>query len=238
MTAIARAVTFDFGQTLADFDPVLLSVRVRERGACIEPDAVERAMAPAWAAYEEAKRGGLVGKDVWCCFMRTLLELGGLQRDSGAVTPKFVDELTDWLFAEQRNRNLWRRPVKDMLELVGDLEARGIPLGIISNSEGRLFELLVELGWASHFRTVADSGVIGVEKPDPKIFQISAERLGVETSELVHVGDAWEADVRGALGAGARAIWFCPREQRPLPERVASCRSAAEVRESLARWGI
>jgi putative hydrolase of the HAD superfamily len=85
---------------------------------------------------------------------------------------------------------------------------------------------------------VIDSGRVGVDKPDPRIFQLAAQALGVQLSEIVHVGDAWEADVLGALGAGAQAIWYAPTDDRALPEGVLACRNAQELRRALRDFGV
>ena len=85
---------------------------------------------------------------------------------------------------------------------------------------------------------MADSGRLGFEKPDPRIFEWAAARLAVPTRDLVHIGDSWEADVRGALGVGARAIWFPADSTRELPARVAACRTAEEIRDTLVAWGV
>ena len=50
----------------------------------------------------------------------------------------------------------------------------------------------------------------GVAKPDPEIFRIALDRLGVDAAAAVMVGDSWANDVVGARAAGIRAIWFNP----------------------------
>ena len=72
--ASVKAVSFDFGQTLADFDHEFLARRVAERGRELD---LRRALADtpaAWLAYGEAKRRGAEGKEGWTAFMRHLLE--------------------------------------------------------------------------------------------------------------------------------------------------------------------
>jgi FMN phosphatase YigB (HAD superfamily) len=227
-----RAVSFDFGQTLADFDHVFLARRVAERG--VELD-LARALADtpaAWSAYGAAKRRGAEGKEGWSAFMTRLLE--------HAVNPPgraLIDDLVNWLWTEQPTKNLWRRPVPGMFELARDLAAATVPVAIVSNSEGRLAELVAEIEPDARFSVIADSGKLGFEKPDPRIFHFAAERIGVEARELLHVGDAWETDVRGALDVGARAVWFAPTETRSLPEGVIISRSADELRKLLRDWG-
>jgi putative hydrolase of the HAD superfamily len=149
-----------------------------------------------------------------------------------------VDEIAAWLFDQQPAHNLWRKPVPGMVELVRELAASGAAVGIVSNSEGRLAELVAELGWADLFGVIADSGRLGIEKPDVRIFQWAAERLDVSADALVHVGDAWEADVVGALAAGARAIWFAPADARALPPAVRAARDATETRAALRGFGV
>ncbi|MFO0567362.1 MAG: HAD-IA family hydrolase [Polyangiaceae bacterium] len=231
------AVTFDFGQTLAELDVDMLARRVAERGARLSPDRARAASPAAWEAYGEAKRSGLVAHDAWCTFMRTLLELSGVEAEG--IEPQLVAaELAEWLWTEQPAQNLWRKPIAGMFELLVELTQAGVPLGVVSNSEGKLSELCSELGIRHHFAAFADSGVVGFEKPDPRIFELVARGLGAAPEDLVHVGDAWDADVIGALGFGARAIWFAPTDDRELPDRVATARDAADVRRVLAEWGI
>ncbi len=127
-----------------------------------------------------------------------------------------------------------------MKELVEELSAHGVRLGIVSNSEGRLAELLAEVGLRSYFQVVADSGLLSFEKPDPRIFEYAARGLGVAPGDTVHVGDAWVADIEGAVGVGAKAIWVTPGVPagHALPPGVVACRSAAEIRATLRALGV
>lgn len=229
-TGKALAVTFDFGQTLADLDPEMLSNRLGERGVRVVPARVEGAVPAAWRAYNASIKSGLGGHP-WKILMARLLE------EAGASAPD-IAESVDWLWTEQPKRNLWRRPVPAMIELVQDLRRAGIPVGVVSNSEGHLAELIHELSWASHFLVVADSGKLGMEKPGREIFEWASSRLGVAMAHIVHIGDSYAADVEGALSAGMKAIWFRGPADYAASDRVAVCQNAAEVRAALAAWGI
>jgi putative hydrolase of the HAD superfamily len=131
-----------------------------------------------------------------------------------------------------------------MKDLLANLLASGTPLGVLSNSEGRLAELLDELDWARYFGVVADSGRLGFEKPDRRIFEWTADRLRVKTTDLIHVGDAWAADIEGALAVGAKAIWITPDADRsqarePLKDgRVVACETAEQIRSALRAWDV
>lgn len=232
-----RAVSFDFGQTLAELDTAMLASRCAERGVSVEIHALDRAVMPAWRAYNTAVRAGHGGHP-WKLLMRTLLDGAGVDASARA-------SLVDWLWEEQPRRNLWRRPIPGMIELVRALRAQGVPVGVLSNSEGRLAELAEELGWRDDFVVIADSGRLGIEKPDPRIFAWTAERLGVPLPDVAHVGDAWSADFLGARAAGMRAVLF--RGDAAMPEgaafpsddpRCARCDDAVSLRRILSAWGV
>ncbi len=225
-----RALSFDFGQTLAELDFEFLARRLRERGAGFDVRAAAAQSHHAWQIYGARKNDGHAV--AWRAMIAAQLEAGGVPQEHSA-------ELGAWLWDEQPRRNLWRRPIPGMIELVRELKRAGTPIAIISNSEGHLAELVAELGWARDFDVVVDSGRLGIDKPDPRIFEHACAELGVVTHELLHVGDAWEADVQGALSALASAIWFDARHrERRLPERVYGAGNAAELREVLARLSL
>jgi HAD superfamily hydrolase (TIGR01509 family) len=225
----ALAVTFDFGQTLCDLDSAMLAGRLAERGVVASAGRLEAGVTAAWRAYDAAIAAGLGGHP-WKTFMSHLLEDAGVP---GALVP----DLCDWLWTEQPRRNLWRRPIAGMIELAREARGAGLPVGVISNSEGRLAELIAEVGWAGDFDVVADSGRLGMEKPDPPIFLWASARLGVPPERVVHVGDSWAADVEGARRAGMRAIGFRLRAPHPFSPGVARADDAAEVRAALVAWG-
>jgi len=225
-----RAVTFDFGQTLAELDYDFLVRRLSERGASLDAAKARAATSDAWARYGQAKSTGHAL--AWRAMMELMLERGG-------VPAARLTELGDWLWSEQPRQNLWRKPLPGMIELVRELRRARVPLGILSNSEGQLQRLVDELGWSGDFEVVVDSGRVGVDKPDARIFQLACTALAVEASQLLHVGDSWEADVEGALNSGSHAVWFDARHrERSLPSRTYGAADAGELREVLARLGL
>ncbi|MEZ4226017.1 MAG: HAD family hydrolase [Polyangiaceae bacterium] len=226
MVRLAGAITFDFGQTLAELDYAFLVHRLEERDLRLEETDLRAGAADAWSAYGEAKRSAATGFAAWSSFMRSLLVSAGCPQPALAPT-------VDWLWSEQPRRNLWRRPIPGMFELAQELGQRGARVGILSNSEGHLAELVEELGKREAFLDITDSGKLGIEKPDPRIFRHAAERLQVEVHQICHIGDSWEADVRGALDAGCRAVYFSPEPPlQPHPD-VAWTRDARALRTLL-----
>jgi HAD superfamily hydrolase (TIGR01549 family) len=207
-----------------DLDLDFLARRLGERGVTVEPAALAAAAPAAWRRYDE--RVDPAGGHPWRELMATLLD------GADVANP---GPLVDWLWDEQPRHNLWRAEIPGMVALARELGARGIGVAVLSNSEGRLAELLAEIGIADAFAAVIDSGRVGIEKPDRRIFDHTLAVLGA-SEPGIHIGDSWPADVMGALGAGWRAIWF-GRRARPVDDpRVAVVRDAAETRAVLARW--
>ena len=108
------------------------------------------------------------------------------------------------------------RAVEGAAALVTAIRARA-RVGVISNNlieETR--EKLAFCGLTSLVDAVVVSGDEGISKPDPRLFHIALDRLGVTAGETVMFGDSWAADIVGAARAGIRRVWFNPR-RRPKP---------------------
>jgi HAD superfamily hydrolase (TIGR01549 family) len=202
-----------------DLDLAFLARRLAERG-------VAAAAPAAWRHYDALVDPA--GGHPWRALMAALLAGAG-------VVPDRIDPLVDWLWDEQPRANLWRAQIPGMVALARDLTGRGVRVAILSNSEGRLAELLAEIGIADAFAAIIDSGRVGIEKPDRRIFDHALAVLGA-TRPGIHIGDSWPADIAGALGAGWRAIWFGRRAAPVDDPRVAVAHDAAEVRAVLDRW--
>lgn len=145
----------------------------------------------------------------------------GYSRELG-ISDGLVEVAIDILAETFRRPRLWARIIPGSVEALGRIAATGVPIGIVSNSDGTLAERLLDEklcqvgpGPGVEVGVICDSMAVGVAKPDPKIFEIALEAVGVAPEEAIHVGDTVEADVAGALAAGVRPIHldphgFCP----------------------------
>jgi FMN phosphatase YigB (HAD superfamily) len=90
-------------------------------------------------------------------------------------------------------------------------------LGVVSNFYGNLDVLLEEGRLAPFLDAVVESAREGIEKPDPAIYRLAAQRMRLAPEDLVMVGDNFDRDVRAARRVGMRAIWL-RRGSAPPPE--------------------
>ncbi|HEY4225450.1 MAG TPA: HAD family hydrolase [Pseudolysinimonas sp.] len=100
------------------------------------------------------------------------------------------------------------RPYDDVLPALDALAVAGIPLGVVTNGSSSAQRGKIALIGAERFAVVAVTGEHGVAKPDPRIFGIALEELGLPAGDVVHVGDSLRADVAGAQAAGIATVWL------------------------------
>ena len=86
------------------------------------------------------------------------------------------------------------------------LKEQGYEIGIISNFDSRLFNVLRGLGMAELFDTITISSLAHAAKPAPKIFQFALDKHAMDPDDAVHVGDSRRDDVEGARKAGLQAV--------------------------------
>jgi putative hydrolase of the HAD superfamily len=102
-------------------------------------------------------------------------------------------------------------------------------LGVVSNFYGNLDGILRAEGLRAHFAVVADSGVLGVTKPDPEIFLHAARTLGIRPQECVMVGDSVPRDIKGAAAAGMKQALVCAKAEAPDAGQDWTVRTVAEL---------
>jgi putative hydrolase of the HAD superfamily len=105
-------------------------------------------------------------------------------------------------------------PRSDAVSTLGELRRRGYRLGLITNCSEEVQQLWNETAFAESFDALVFSCDVGAAKPDPRIYAIASERLGVAPDETAFVGDGDNDELSGAERAGMRAIQLrVPDEQ-------------------------
>lgn len=88
-------------------------------------------------------------------------------------------------------------------ELKGQFE-----LGIVSNFDTRLYQVIEVLGLAEYFSTITLSTATGVAKPQPEVFQAALAKHDCVPKQAIHIGDDWTEDYQGAMAAGLQGVWL------------------------------
>ncbi len=115
------------------------------------------------------------------------------------------DPLRDRLVSKIRDSGNWdqiRPGTRDELRQI----ASRYRIGVISNADGRIENVLHRCGIADCFLSITDSGLVGYEKPHPEIFRRALETLNARPEESLYVGDVYSVDYLGATQAGMQAV--------------------------------
>ena len=209
------AVFFDAGETLVHPHPTfpdLFARTLREQGYDVTAEAVRERGHVVFERFRSAARAN----DLWTTsfersrrFWRDVY--GVFIRELGIAD---ADGLMDVLYATFTDLANYR-VFEDVPPVLDRLRDAGIVLGVVSNFEEWLEQLLEHLGVRSYFSVSVVSGVEGVEKPDPRIFELAMERAGVRPDVSVYVGDNPEFDVDPALEAGMFPVLLDRRGRFP-----------------------
>ena len=204
--AVIEIVFFDAGETILHPHPSfaeLFALTCHRHGIEVEADDVARAqdrLAPHLleigdeSGIENPSLSAEASYEFWMYLYRRLLQELNLDEMLAAELYR--------VFSDSRSYKLYD-DVKPALEKI---EALGLRLGLISNFEGWLEKLLVELEIHHVFDVSVISGLEGVEKPDPRIYRLALEKAGVHPQKSVHVGDSPRTDIEPARSAGMNVV--------------------------------
>ncbi|HEX6845099.1 MAG TPA: HAD-IA family hydrolase [Actinomycetota bacterium] len=209
-----RAVLFDAGETLVHPAPSFPELFVRvlaDEGHERTAEDVREASTAVFHRFSEAARD----RELWttspersAAFWR-----GVYERMLESLSLPAQDGLRDTLYATFTD--LGNYALFDDVVPALDALPPSLTLGIVSNFEAWLEELLGALGVRERFPVRAISGIEGVEKPEPEIFLRALARAGVEPGEAVYVGDNPEFDVVPAAALGMTPVLIDRRERFP-----------------------
>jgi putative hydrolase of the HAD superfamily len=224
-----RAVSFDVGGTLLEPWPSVGHVYAavaRETGlATCDPIELNARFAAAWRAKDHFDYSRAAWADlVVNTFQGTAAQHG------------LASELFQRLYERFAEADAWKLH-EDALPTLNALAPAGFKLAVISNWDERLRTLLGNLDLDKYFQVIVVSAECGFQKPAVEVFQTAAHALGMRPGEILHVGDSYREDYRGAQEAGLASVLLERRGAEAGPERIRSLREI-EVREGvLGVWG-
>ena len=197
-----KAVTFDVDDTLWDFQGVMrgaLCAVIKELSR-FEPEAAGKLNVDRMIAIRDDTHERLWDR---------LTDLNAIREESirqalnevGVPDDELGSHLTQVYFDHRNSAAVLFHDARPALERL----ARSYRLGLLSN--GNTSSAALGISDLITFEVYAEA-YGGIEKPDRRIFDIAVEQAGCPANRIVHVGDAWENDVMGAVNAGLHAVWL------------------------------
>ncbi len=237
MVSDISAILLDAGGVLVFPEPGRVLPLLREAG--VDPDlaTLERAHYRAMAIQDQQALPP-VSASWWRDYLVSYVAACGVIRDQ--CEPLAAE------MAQRIRGHAWVHVGLGAMDGLRAVAALGLPMGVVSNSDGTVESDLRRLGVCYvpaasdghgpapgvQVGVILDSAVVGVAKPDPAIFRIALDALGVPADRSVlHVGDSLRYDVAGALAAGLQPVHMDPYGFCPAPDGHPHVRSLAALAE-------
>ena len=200
-----EAVSLDVGGVLVVPDHGLVAAALRRAGASFDRGRFAIGHYLAMAAVDRAASAPEDFTDYADGFL------------AAVEVPEDQREAAHAALADLLGTPVWNQPLPGARSGVAALTAAGVRLGVTSNSDGGLADHLRRHEWLQvgegpgvEVAVISDSGVLGVGKPDPVMFDATVAGLGVPVDRVLHVGDSVVYDVEGALACGLQAVHMDP----------------------------
>lgn len=197
---VTRAVFFDVDFTLIHPGPAFQGSGYREfcarHGIVVDPDRFTRSVAAAAARLETT--GDIYDPQIFIDYTRTIIE--GMGGEGDRLEHAARDIYEEW--SACHHFTLY----EDVPDVVRGLHARGLIIGLISNTQRCLTSFQSHFALEGLFTVTVSSAQHGYMKPHPSIFRAALERAGVVVGESVMVGDSLNHDIAGARRLGMRAV--------------------------------
>jgi putative hydrolase of the HAD superfamily len=209
-----QAVLLDLGGVFYLPDHTKMRVALARLGIDAEPDDLDRAhylgVAGIDAHLSAIPEDTEDGHRVWHAYNRSYAEAVGVAEDR-------FEHAMAVLLEEFGRGSVWTREIPEARDALRRIAATGVGIAIVSNADGSIEQQLrddgicqVGPGRGVEVGAVLDSTVVGMAKPDPAIFRLALDALGVAAADAIHVGDMPAADVVGALAAGVQPVLVDP----------------------------
>lgn len=241
-----RAVLFDLGHTLVDFTRTQEALHQAYEQIRARIEAVAYMEVPELLDLVERVAGGVDRLVEQSYRERRLEELNQAQLFREALSGIGFDLPDDTIeHIVHLDHSAWSNSLTvdpEVLEVLKELQDLGYVMGLVSNVSlypHLMRKDLERLGIAPFLRAAVFSSEVGFRKPDPRVFRMALERVGVEAPQAAFVGDRLFDDVSGAQAVGMRAVQTRQfrQEEDPDAHPNAVIDHLNELPAVLARWG-
>jgi putative hydrolase of the HAD superfamily len=204
MNSKIKAIVFDFGGTL-DTDGVHWAEKFWEVYTHFKISLPKDEFRNAFV-YSERKISGIIKQDF--SLLQTYKTQINYQleylTDKNILTnidENLVNTLSQFCYKSTTNNIPITKSILENLK-------NNFQLGLVSNYYGNVKTVLTELGVANYFDAIVDSTIIGIRKPDSKIFEHIITKLNVNSEEVIVVGDSYKNDIAPSKLLGCKTVWI------------------------------
>ncbi|MCK4668113.1 HAD-IA family hydrolase, partial [Candidatus Dependentiae bacterium] len=181
-----KAIFFDAGNTILFINFKVIKKILEENGIKTSLTDLKESELKWRTSLEEniEEFQHLKDKEMLPFYFSLIIKAMSLDKDTEELV---VSEI----IKRHKKKMLWSIFPSSVYKVIKELRKRDYLVGIISNSDGRLVNQLKSMKIWELFDTVVDSREVGVEKPDPEIFEIALNRLKVDPEEAIYIGDIY-----------------------------------------------
>lgn len=190
-------------------DYAAIAAELLRHGVRVEPAQVQRAEWRARVHLDDQVFARMAGASTETQASATRY-LSFLLEGLGVSDARTVERVAEWRRTYNPPVGVWSTRDPQALEALALVRRSGARTAAISNSNGSALSMLTAVGLGPYLEFVVDSGEVGVEKPNPRIFELALDRAGVAASDAAYIGDFYSIDVRGAAAAGLRPVLLDP----------------------------
>jgi len=195
-----KGILIDFGGTI-DSNGVHWFNQFRDAYALVAsvPESL------LWDAYVHTERilgrNPIIGPDyTFCKTLQTKIALQTEYLQSKGVAITAQDTILDTCYNKVvKHISTVSKPVLESL-------SAQYPMVLVTNFYGNMHTILQEFSLDHLFKDIIESAVVGVRKPDPRIFRLGVSALGLEPHETIMIGDSQEKDIIPAQSIGCHTI--------------------------------
>ncbi len=196
MPSRIKTIFFDVGNTLLFPNRERIHAPLTERGTICSPSQLRDLECRIKNEFDSLMiNDGNHDHSFWLTFYTQLFAEIGLEDDA----------LRSQLVSNIRESANWDQILPGTREHLLHLAER-YRIGVISNADGKIEDVLRRCSIADCFLSITDSGLVGHEKPHPEIFRQALRSLNAQPDESLYVGDVYSVDYLGATGAGMQAL--------------------------------
>lgn len=209
-----KGIIFDYGGTLdtgGDHWSYVIEDAYRKAGVFIDRGAFRDAY--VFGERELARTLHILPHHTFADLMSIKIKIEMEELAAGNVVPSDFVETKAPLIADYCYKAA-KESVEKAKPVLKELSKR-YSLVLVSNFYGNIATVLKDFGIDGYFSKIVESAVVGVRKPDPRIFELGAEAMGLKPEETLVIGDSYRKDIVPAEKAGAQVLWIKGRGWTP-----------------------